>query len=906
MRIKMLPDGLVFVILFLGSTFVANAQKLPIDSAAIANWPRVAKPAISGDGKYATYVIENKPVGSSTLVVTDTDGNWKQEFPGGNSFVFSADSKRGIFRRADTLYLLELGTQRFDCIANVASFKYPYVGRSNWVGYCLKSRELILKDVVSGRAQTFENVTDYNFCDNGVAAIVKTATALSMVDLASGRTIVIWRSYNGSTTSAYKFDESGKQLVFIAGGDGVKAIYYYREGMDSAVVRVDAATEGIGDSLSIVGGPQFSKNGKWIFFELVRSADIARGANSPVPVKIWSYKDLILEPQRLLPSAKKSIMSVVGANGGRVVQVEGVNGRMLMGADQVTGDYVVARSNIGRALAFWWPDPTVFSGDYLVSLKDGSRRLLGRSDAGLGNFLFSPSGKYLVYYDENKRGYIGVDLDKNSSCYFTKKIAVRLNNENINTIAGLKGAVGVGGWVGGSENLIIYDNYDIWLTDPSGRGTPVNITNGYGAAHGIKFRLVYGDRPFFRQRNYFKMNEPLLIVAFDVRTKYNGFYTKILGAKGDPVELTMGPYTYFHVATQLSTLNSHEFAREMVPLKADDEGGYIFQRESATEAPNYYFTTDFKKVVAISGLSPQRDFNWLTTELMTWKQLDGSFSQGVLYKPQNFDPHRKYPIIFNYYEQLSHRVFEFPVPEFSEGNINIPWFVSRGYLVFTPDIHYRPANVSNKVVGEWAYNSVVSAAVYLSHLPYVDAKRMGVQGHSFGGLETAYLVTHTHLFAAAMEAAGQTDLISAYLTPTGEFEDVSTQEAIETGHSMYGANPWQRPDLYRRNSAVLNADQVTVPLLIMQNPKDNQIQWRQGVELYMALRRLGKKVWMLEYVNSGHTVWGKDAVDYTRRLTQFFNYYLKGEAPPVWMTADSEADMGQRLGFALDHSGRIP
>jgi dipeptidyl aminopeptidase/acylaminoacyl peptidase len=283
---------------------------------------------------------------------------------------------------------------------------------------------------------------------------------------------------------------------------------------------------------------------------------------------------------------------------------------------------------------------------------------------------------------------------------------------------------------------------------------------------------------------------------------------------------------------------------------------------------------------------------------------NGEMSKGILYKPENFDSTKKYPVIFNYYEAMSHLMYEFPEAGYSGGNINIPWFVSRGYLVFNPDIYFKPAKSSNKTVGEWAFNSVVSAAKYLSRFSFIDSTKMAIQGHSFGGLETSYLVTHTNIFAAAAEAAGSTDPISAYLTLVplvSSIEHFTKQAAIETGHELYESTPWERKDLWLRNSAVLNADKVTTPLLIMHCMKDNQVQWRQGVELFMALRRLHKKVWMLQYDNGNHGVFGRDAIDYTKRLTQFFDHYLKDSPPPIWMTKGVPSKLkGLDNGFKYD------
>jgi dipeptidyl aminopeptidase/acylaminoacyl peptidase len=321
---------------------------------------------------------------------------------------------------------------------------------------------------------------------------------------------------------------------------------------------------------------------------------------------------------------------------------------------------------------------------------------------------------------------------------------------------------------------------------------------------------------------------------------------------------------------------------------------------SATESPNYFSTTDFKNFTRLSDLHPEKNYNWLTTELLTWKTLDGSFSQGVLYKPENFDPHKKYPVIFHYYQILSDGLNAYLKPEPSDGRLHIPWFVSNGYLVFTPDIHFKIGEPGNS-----AYNAVISAANYLSKMPFIDAKKMGIQGISFGGFQTNYLVTHTNIFAAACSASGATDLIGKY--GSLKEESTSSQGYYETGQGRIGATLWQRPDLYIKNSPVLRADKVITPFLIFHTTNDSGVLFPQAIEFFTALRRLGKKVWMLEYNEGDHGVSGKSAADFSIRLGQFFDHYLKGALPPKWMTQGIPAKMkGIENGLELDHSGKVP
>ncbi|MBO9574020.1 MAG: S9 family peptidase, partial [Chitinophagaceae bacterium] len=357
----------------------------------------------------------------------------------------------------------------------------------------------------------------------------------------------------------------------------------------------------------------------------------------------------------------------------------------------------------------------------------------------------------------------------------------------------------------------------------------------------------------------------------------------------DPELLMMGPYNYYITESQVGG-GYYRFESPFQPLKATAANGWLIRRSSYNEAPNYYYTKDFKQFKALTNLAPQRNYNWLTAELVNWKMPNGKMGQGILYEPENFDSSKKYPVVFNYYLRLSHRMYEFPYPGLTDANINIPWFVSRGYLVFTPDIQFSVSAETGIVPGQSALDAVGSAAEYLSQRPYVDAKRMAIQGHSFGGQLTAYMATHSNLFAAACEVAGTTDNLMASLLMNGPWgSEVSTkmgQYEIRGGAwSGFGASIWERPDLYIKNSSVLNADKSTTPLLIMHNKKDESVQWRLGVAMYLAMRRNQKPCWMLQYNNGGHGLFTRqDMLDFTNRLEQFFDHYLKGAPAPDWMT----------------------
>ena len=199
--------------------------------------------------------------------------------------------------------------------------------------------------------------------------------------------------------------------------------------------------------------------------------------------------------------------------------------------------------------------------------------------------------------------------------------------------------------------------------------------------------------------------------------------------------------------------------------------------------------------------------------------------------------------------------------------------------MFVPDIVFRPGEP-----GRSSYDAVVSGVkTLIDKCPYVDKDRIGLNGHSWGGYQSAYLITQTDLFKAAVAGAPVANMTSAY----GGIRWGSGKSRMfqyEHTQSRIGGTLWEKPLAYFRNSALFYAPRIQTPLLIMHNDKDEAVMWEQGIELFMALRRLQKPVWMFNYRGQGHKLLKWDyRLDYSKRVMEFYDYYLKDGKKPDWM-----------------------
>jgi dipeptidyl aminopeptidase/acylaminoacyl peptidase len=315
------------------------------------------------------------------------------------------------------------------------------------------------------------------------------------------------------------------------------------------------------------------------------------------------------------------------------------------------------------------------------------------------------------------------------------------------------------------------------------------------------------------------------------------------------------------------------------PTKGRDAEAMVLTASRFDEFPDLWVTgANFQNLKKVSNGDAQRArFNWGTAELVSFKNVDGVPLKGILMKPENFDPQRKYPMIVYIYERLTQGLHSFRNPG-PGTSINPTFYVSNGYLVFMPDIVY---NIGYP--GQSALKCVLPGIQAVVDKGFVDEKAIGIQGHSWGGYQIAYMVTQTNRFRAAAPGALVSNMTSAYSGirwGTG----LPRQFQYEQSQSRIGGSLWEYPLRYLENSPVFRADRVETPLLMIHNDEDDAVPWYQGIEYYLALRRLGKEVYMFSYNGEKHGLRKRiNQKDYTRRLQEFFDHFLKGTQTAAWM-----------------------
>lgn len=731
--------------------------------------------------------------------------------------------------------------------------------------------DLILRNMNAGTQVTFSDVLDYSLTKdantlvfavasknedtNGVYA-VNTQGEASRMELLRGK-----GKYQKLT-----WDEDNGQLAFISDKDDAAAkqpkfkLYYWSRTKSPTAAAVEIASsfspglkkEFVVSERANLG---FSLDGSRLFFgnapapEPEKSADEETPADEKVLVDLWHWKDDYVQPiQRVRAEQERnrSYRSVYDIASKKLVQLadetmESVSpsndGRLAIGTDnrryRVMADH----------------DPG-FSDFYLVNTLDGTRKLIASKQRS--SYSLSPNARYALFFDG--KDWNSYSIADGRIVNLTRSLTVRFFNEE-NDTPQTPGSYGIAGWTKDDRDVLIYDRFDVWQISPDGSSAK-NLTDGVGRKEKISLRYVRLDP----KERAIDPSKPLLLHADDEDTRDSGFYRDKIGG-GLPEKLLMAAKDFNN------------------PTKARDADVLMLSASRFDEFPDLWVAnTNLKDLKKMSDGDSQRSkFKWGTSELVAFKSTDGVPLNGVLLKPENFDPKRKYPMIVYIYERLSQGLHSFRSPG-PGTSINPTFYVSNDYLIFMPDIAY---NVGYP--GPSALKCVLPAIQAVVDKGFVDEKAIGIQGHSWGGYQIAYMVTQTNRFRAAAPGAIVSNMTSAYSGirwGTG----LPRQFQYERSQSRIGGSLWEYPLRFLDNSPVFRADRVETPLLMIHNDEDDAVPWYQGIEFYLALRRLGKEAYLFNYNGEKHGLRKRiNQKDYTRRLHEFFDHFLKGAPSPEWM-----------------------
>jgi dipeptidyl aminopeptidase/acylaminoacyl peptidase len=913
---------LIFVSLFCAGSLIADTAPRAIQLTDIYGWKRIQSPVVSNDGTWFVYrlspnegdsevVIRNLKDGKETRFAIGEPPVPRQQGPfvpqGPQGLEISEDSKWVFItmfpRAADArkakkdkkpLYnkvtLVELATGKkleFDKVKSaafagerggwIALHKYTTEAQdkelppAKWAG-----SDLILHELASGAELNLGNVGEFAFNKPGtylalvIDASEKTGNGVQLRDMATGAVTPL-----DSGKASYKslsWTEKGDGLAVLKGvedkafEDKLYALVGFKSFSGTQFTRSefdpkkDSAFPA-GMTISANRKPSWTEDLSAITFGLQTTRkkkdtpkDEKPAAAKDEPDKpdmlVWHWEDKRIQPMQQVQEQQDrnySYLAIYWPTEQKFARL--ADDKLRQVALTPKDRFAIGRDNSPYEL-----DSNLtgarYEDIYIVDLKTGGRKLALTKNRWY--FGPSPDGTHFLYYDDGN--FFAYDITAAQSKNITQGAGASFINTEDDHNVQKQPRIPMG-WTADSASVLIEDGWDLWRVPLNGKAT--NLT-GNGKRDKIRYLARYRLDP---EEKGIDLAKPMYLNVCGEWTKKGGIGLIDPGAN----------------SVKMLTWDDATYGSVMKARKADT---YLFTRQTVKEFPDYHVAGPaLASATKVTDANPQqKDFFWSSgAKLIDYSCDHGTKAQAALFLPANYEPGKKYPTVVYIYEKLSQQMNTY-LPPALDDRFNRSVYNSNGYAVVTPDITYQLNDPGKSAVG-----CVVPALKAAIADGVVDADKVGLQGHSWGGYETAFLVTQTNMFKTAIAGAPLTDMVSMYNSVywnTGG----ANQAIFESSQGRFTSGFMDNPQPYIRNSPIYQAVNVKTPLMILHNDKDGAVDFTQGIEYFNTLRRLHKPVVMLEYKGENHHLSKpENEKDFLSRMKEYFDFYLMGKPEPAWL-----------------------
>jgi dipeptidyl aminopeptidase/acylaminoacyl peptidase len=839
-------------------------QKQQLTKADYHLWSKLVARKLSNNGNWASYLqwYESK---IDTLFVKSTKNNVTYNFPNTKDGDFNKESHFACIAR-DTLLLQNLETGKLTRTASVTDFSFSANGK-----YLLmlikqpnQSKSLIVQDRNGKIIEEIAYVRQWRHEPNrnGVIFCIDSLGKNTIGILELGSKIIKNNiSSGGKDVFFQNLKWSGNSIVYVQRTSGTTKLFCYRTDTKKLNQFEPKSQKNFPPDLKIsdeiYNTLVVSDDGDRIFFWLKENPD-NHHIIDPLAVQVWNTGDKLVfdHKKNITQYIQMDKLALWSLKSNEFIQITNKENPKAF----LSGDYTHAF--IYDPIAY--EPQNSFDGAfdlYTVNLITGKRKCILKKYSGDYLTFPSPCGKFLAYPKEGN--WWIYDINKDTHTNITSSIPTSFFRQDQDKPV-QPDTHGLGGWNKNDNSIILYDQYDLWQISVDG-------SNKNRLTHGREIQRTYrinnlSPQPLY-QRNQIEIKKsPLhlskgfILEAIDKYTGASGFYKWSLKNGETPL------------VWRDKKVNQL--------IKAEKSENYIYVEQSYEAPPRLMLHATSPH--EITQTNPQHHrFHWGRVEPIRYT-LNGKELSGVLYFPAEYQNSMKYPMVVRLYERQFQYFNNYEPPSSSSGDgFNIPNFTTKGYFVFLPDMVFETGNV-----GQSATACVLAAVDAVIAKGFVDPKKIGLIGHSFGGYETDLIITQTDRFTAAVSGAAWTNLISGYLYVGTTFSRPDFYRA-EYDQLRIGKSLFEDMGSYLKNSPVLQAANVKTPLLGWVGEKDRHIHYLQSMEFYMALRRLNKPHTLLVYPDEGHSLWKRENQnDLSLRIEQWFDYYLKNDKPQNWMTSD--------------------
>lgn len=893
-----------------------NAAPRAIEIADMAAWKSIQGAAISANGHWAAWRL-GEAEGDANLVVKSLNGKEEYSFPAGQgvgTIEFSDDGQWLAFTSHATrkeqdaakkakkpvqtkLSLVDLKTGKVSVIEKVKKFSFANE-KGNWLAIHkfgadtpanvpsaapaagatapdrVKGSDLLLRNLKSGVSLNLGNVSEFEFDKQGrylayiVDATDKAGNGIVVHHLEQASSKVL--DEGDANYEKLAWNDKGTGFVVLKGSvdkaytDKLWSALAYRldskDGNEFKATLIDPSKlksfpEGM--TISPDSSARWSKDFAWVAFGIKEAKKKPKDekkdevSDEKVNLVLWHHQDARIQPQQKVQQEsdkKKADLAIYRLDSDKVIRLG--DQQLSMVSLPQAGDWALAQDKTPYERNGSM-DGRRFTDLYSLNLKTGERRLLQKQVAW--NYGIAYDGRYTVTYQDGH--FYSIAMDSGKTLNLTEKLNTSfIDVEDDHNVP--KPPTDFLGWSSDSRSIVVNDGWDVWALAVDG-GKSKALTND-GKREQVRYQRRFVLDP---DEKGIDLSKPQYFSAYGEWSKKAGFLR--LEANGSSKRLAWDDASYRRL------------------LKAEKADTYLLSKETSTTPPDLYVASnqlnDARKLTDLQAQEKNYTLG-AGARLVDYVGTDGKKLQGALFLPANYQAGKSYPTIVYIYEKLSQGLNSYANPAVGGNGFNRTYYTSHGYAVFMPDITYRLNDP-----GVSAKESVLPALQAAIATGVVDGKRVGIQGHSWGGYQTAYLITQTKAFKAAVAGAALTNMISMYSLVYKN--SGSTNQAIfESSQGRFLGSYNDHWDAYVRNSPVFFAKNVETPLLMLQNDVDGAVDYTQGVEYFNTLRRAGKDVVMLEYPGENHGLAKKpNQKDYMLRMKEFFDFHLKEKAAPEWL-----------------------
>lgn len=853
-------------ILFL-MTCPVNAQAKKTRQLTAADyhlWSTLSAESISDYGKWVSYSLSYES-GLDTLFVKNTSTAKTFAFPKGYGGKFVGDSWFGCLLPNNNFHLVNLNNgkvQNFDNVQN-----YDFVNDSDYLILYCNGKEsktnIVIQNLKGDTVARIDNVISFTMNKKrdalGYCTAEPTGNKVGLLQFGKKITKAIITQSTVKQFENVVWKSDGKSFAFV--GRAVTAesftadtvLYYVLD--DHKLFQYDTTTaanwpKDMVLNASYTSSLGISDDGERVFFMMKKNDGAAVQNNTGI--QVWNAADKDLFPMRnKWNKENQSRLATWSPKTGKCTAIgDSVYSSAILNGDQ---HYAIVY-DLNDNKPSWKQEAD--RDYYLFDVNTGEKTLFLKQQPGaIGNLDLSPDGKYIAYFRD--LDWWVYSIEKQTHTNTTKKTGIVFHDDSID-MAEIQ-PYGLAGWSGIDGMLLIYDQFDLWQINPE-NGKADRRTNGREGNQ--IFRIIENANGY----------------ADGIVAKGNAMDDKTLILKSNTLDNSFSGYFTLDKSQKLQPIVYSE-KRISALHKANATNCYMYLCEDFNAPPSLIIKTATAPPKAIFQSNSQHNqYGWGTSKTIAYKNAKGLDLKGVLIYPSDYNPTKKYPMIVYIYQRQTYKLHTYNNPTLLNGSgFNASLFACQGYFILYPDIAYTVGSP-----GFSATDCVIAATNAAIAIAPIDRSKIGLAGHSFGGYETDFIMTQTDMFAAGIAGSAITDFVSCYLSVNPN-EKKFDGWRFEYQQLRMGTSLFEDYERYHSNSPITYASNTMKPLLSYTGIDDTQVSANQTIEFYLALRRLNKEHIMVLYPGDDHVIDKEEnQIDLTKRISDWFGYYLKGGKRPAW------------------------